>query len=74
MRKNDSLDYRFTLQRNGQQMRVFYTGIVPDTFKDEAEVVVTGRLTPEGFMATEMTAKCPSKYEEKPGLPAAGAE
>jgi cytochrome c-type biogenesis protein CcmE len=41
---------------------------VPDTFLDDAEVVVTGRLTPEGFMATEMTAKCPSKYEEKPDL------
>ena len=25
-----------------------YTGIVPDTFKDEAEVVLKGRLTPTG--------------------------
>jgi cytochrome c-type biogenesis protein CcmE len=70
----DTLDYRFDLQRNGEKVRVFYTGIVPDTFLDEAEVVVTGRLTPEGFMATEMTAKCPSKYEEKPGgLPEANS-
>jgi cytochrome c-type biogenesis protein CcmE len=68
----DTLDYRFSLHRNGKQVRVFYTGIVPDTFKDEAEVVVTGRLTPEGFMATEMTAKCPSKYEEAPGAARVG--
>jgi hypothetical protein len=27
-------------------------------------------LTSEGFMANEMTAKCPSKYEEAPGVAA----
>ena len=69
-RKPDTLDYRFTLHRNGQQLTVFYTGVVPDTFKDDAEVVVTGQMTDAGFMATDMTAKCPSKYEEVPGLPA----
>jgi cytochrome c-type biogenesis protein CcmE len=63
-RKADRLEYRFDMQRNGQTLRAFYNGIVPDTFKDEAEVVLTGELTPEGFKATEMTAKCPSKYEE----------
>lgn len=71
-RVEGTLEYRFDLQRNGQTMRVFYTGVVPDTFLDESEVVVTGRLTPEGFVATEMMAKCPSKYEEKPGLPDTG--
>ena len=65
-RKRDALDYQFDLQRNGQVIRAYYSGIVPDTFKDEAEVVLTGKFTPEGFMATDMTAKCPSKYEEAP--------
>ena len=63
-RKRDKLDYEFELQRNGRVVRAYYSGIVPDTFKDDAEVVLTGQLTPDGFMATEMTAKCPSKYEE----------
>jgi len=40
-----------------------YTGLVPDTFKDGAELVLTGKLGPQGFQATDMTAKCPSKYE-----------
>jgi cytochrome c-type biogenesis protein CcmE len=62
-RKRDSLDYRFEIQRNGQKLTAFYTGVVPDTFKDDSEVVLTGRLTSEGFKATDMTAKCPSKYE-----------
>jgi cytochrome c-type biogenesis protein CcmE len=63
-RKRDRLEYQFDIQRNGQTLRAYYTGVVPDTFKDEAEVVLTGALTPDGFVATDMTAKCPSKYEE----------
>ncbi len=74
MRKPDTLEYQFDLQRNGQTIRAYYTGVVPDTFKDDAEVVLTGELTPGGFMATEMTAKCPSKYEEKPGVLQTGTE
>jgi cytochrome c-type biogenesis protein CcmE len=69
-RKKDSLEWRFDIQRNGQKMTAYYTGIVPDTFKDDSEVVLTGRLTSQGFMATEMTAKCPSKYEAAPPLSA----
>jgi cytochrome c-type biogenesis protein CcmE len=73
-RKPDTLEYRFDLQRNGKVMRAYYTGIVPDTFKDESEVVLTGQLSAGAsteFHATEMTAKCPSKYEEAPGTPGA---
>ena len=70
-RKRDSLEYQFDIERNGRVVRAYYTGIVPDTFKDDSEVVLTGRLTPNGFMATEMTAKCPSKYEAAPAAPVA---
>ena len=63
-RKRDVLEYEFDIQRNGKVIRAYYTGIVPDTFKDDAEVVLTGQLTDKGFIATDMTAKCPSKYEE----------
>jgi cytochrome c-type biogenesis protein CcmE len=65
--KPDSLDYRFDLRSNGKSITAFYTGVLPDTFKDDSEVVLTGRLNPDGtFHATDMTAKCPSKYEEAP--------
>ena len=67
-RKRESLDWRFGIQRNGQKLTAFYTGVTPDTFKHDSEVVLTGRLSPEGFKATEMTAKCPSKYEAAPPL------
>ena len=71
MMKPASLDYAFELQRNGKTIKAFYTGVVPDTFKDtpgmEAEVVLKGRLTSDGFHTDPngITAKCPSKYEEQ---------
>ena len=58
-----SLDYRFKLRKGDYTVLATYTGTVPDSFKDGAELVLTGRLGPQGFQATEMTAKCPSKYE-----------
>jgi cytochrome c-type biogenesis protein CcmE len=69
MRKRDSLDYRFQVQSKGAVIPASYTGIVPDTFKDEAEVVLKGTLTPHGFTVEPngVMAKCPSKYEAKPG-------
>ena len=66
-KKRDRLEYQFDIQRNGKTLRAYYNGIVPDTFKNDSEVVLTGALTPDGFVATDMTAKCPSKYEEAKG-------
>lgn len=66
-RKRETLEYRFDMQRNGKRLTAYYQGQTPDAFKDEAEVVLTGELRSDGtFHATEMDAKCPSKYEEAP--------
>jgi len=70
MRKPDSLDWRFKVQNKGHVVTASYTGIVPDTFKDEAEVVLKGGLTQDGgFHVQEdgVMAKCPSKYSPKAG-------
>jgi cytochrome c-type biogenesis protein CcmE len=64
MRPN-SLAYRFKLRNGDYSVLATYTGLVPDTFKDGAEVVITGQLGPQGFAATEMTAKCPSKVRSR---------
>ena len=66
--KPDTLEYRFQIQSNGKVVPASYKGIVPDTFKDEAEVVLKGQLTPSGFHTDPngVMAKCPSKYEAKP--------
>ena len=64
-RKAASREYRFDVHRNGKVVRAYFTGTPPDNFKDDAEVVLTGTLTGDAFMADHMEAKCPSKYEER---------
>jgi len=68
--RRDTLDYRFKVRSGDYSVLATYTGVVPDTFKDGAEVVLTGELGPDGFKASDITAKCPSKYEAAgPGAP-----
>ena len=74
LQKPDTLEYRFKVQNNGSIINASYKGIVPDTFKDEAEVVLSGRLTPTGFITDKngVTAKCPSKYVDQASAKKAG--
>ncbi len=71
-RKPNSLEWRFQVESNGQVVTATYKGVVPDTFKNDAEVVLKGTLSPEGFSVAPngVMAKCPSKYEpSKTGAP-----
>lgn len=62
-------EYRFTMARGGQQLKVRYAEcIIPDTFRDvpdmDVQVTAEGQLTEDGALeATHIMAKCPSKYE-----------
>jgi cytochrome c-type biogenesis protein CcmE len=69
LRRRDSLDYRFKIESKGSVVEARYTGVVPDTFKNGSEVVLKGRLGPDGFAVEPdgVMAKCPSKYEPKSG-------
>jgi cytochrome c-type biogenesis protein CcmE len=65
---------RFTIvdKASPATLPVDYTGVIPDTFVDEADVVVEGRSRADGtFEATLLLAKCPSKYEAADGKTAA---
>ena len=72
-KRPDTLQYRFQIHSNGKVVPASYTGVVPDTFKGGAEVVLKGRLGPDGFLVDRngVMAKCPSKYEPSraPGVP-----
>ena len=64
-----TLSYRFKIEslppRPHAIMAATYTGLVPDTFKDGAEVVAKGTLTPENGLTVipdGIMAKCPSRY------------
>jgi cytochrome c-type biogenesis protein CcmE len=60
----NTLDYRFQVQNNGRTVTADYTGVVPDNFKNGAEVVLKGQLHGEAFAVENngVMAKCPSKY------------
>jgi cytochrome c-type biogenesis protein CcmE len=65
LKRRGALDYKFQVEHNGATLPVTYTGLVPDTFVDGAEVVVAGRLHDGVLRGDEVIAKCPSKYEAK---------
>ena len=79
LRHPKSLDWRFeitdSVENRTHAMNAVYSGIVPDSFDNHAEVVATGRLVGETFHIDPdgIMAKCPSKYEEKPAVEAAVA-
>jgi len=61
----------FTLVEQGKTLPVSYVGTdpLPDTFKDGAQALAGGRLGSDGvFHASEIQAKCASKYAPKPGM------
>jgi cytochrome c-type biogenesis protein CcmE len=58
---------RFRITDGGASYPVVFRGIPPDTFTDSVEVVVEGRLQKDGAIhATDVLAKCGSRYEAVP--------
>jgi cytochrome c-type biogenesis protein CcmE len=66
-RDSGKIEYKFLETNCGQELEVYYAGVVPDTFKDGAEVVSKGSLEGQSFHSTEVMAKCPSKYQATQG-------
>ena len=71
---NQEAKRTFVLQKGGKKIRVFSTGPVPDTFKDQSEVVASGRLVKSADvqkLADDICAKakanaaCPIRTESE---------
>jgi cytochrome c-type biogenesis protein CcmE len=71
MKRDQPCEYRFNIEKKGVVLPVRYAQcIVPDTFRDmpgmDVSVTAEGKLTESGaFEASNIMAKCPSKYEMK---------
>jgi len=67
---------QFTLLEQGHTLKVVYQGAEPppDTFKDDAQALAVGTYGRDGvFHATQLQAKCASKYAPaQPGAAPAG--
>jgi cytochrome c-type biogenesis protein CcmE len=67
----------FVLEEQGRTLPISYTGRdpLPDTFKDGAQALVEGRISPDGrFNAEQVQAKCASKYEATPNQKTGAAQ
>jgi cytochrome c-type biogenesis protein CcmE len=68
----DDAVHRFMLVWHGAGLQVQVRGPLPDMFRDQAEVIVTGRLVDrDGWRieGTAVIAKCAGKYEGAPPRP-----
>lgn len=64
VRSADRVQVRFAIEEDGEQLVVVYDGVLPDTFREEADVLVEGKMLPDHtFQATNVFTKCASKYE-----------
>ena len=61
--ENDQLEVSFFVYQNDDSVKVYYYGIRPDLFKEDAEVVVSGSYNNNLISATELQTKCASRYE-----------
>ncbi|MDP6907495.1 MAG: cytochrome c maturation protein CcmE [Candidatus Marinimicrobia bacterium] len=59
----DQLEVSFYVYQDSDSLKVYYYGIRPDLFKDDAEVVVAGAFDDNLIIATELQTKCASRYE-----------
>ena len=66
-RTDDQLLFTISDRDGSDPIPVAYTGTVPDPFKDGREVIVTGKLEEETFVADHdsLVTKCPSKFSEE---------
>jgi cytochrome c-type biogenesis protein CcmE len=66
-RLDGGLEVRFTAAQDGASMPVDYRGQLPDIFRPGLQVVVEGRIEPDGvFHARTLLAKCPSRFTTTP--------
>lgn len=66
VRSQDAIGVRFAVTDGVSSVPVVFSKEVPDTFKENGDVVVEGRQDASGvFHAHNLLAKCPSKYEKE---------
>ena len=60
---HQGLEVEFALTDNRHAIKVLYTGILPDLFREEQGIVALGQIDPEGvFIADEVLAKHDENY------------
>jgi cytochrome c-type biogenesis protein CcmE len=63
-RESDGLRFEVRDREGSTAVPVDYAGVVPDPFRDGREVIVTGQMRADTFVAERdsLVTKCPSKF------------
>lgn len=61
----DGLQTTFVISDGTTEVTVVTDRPMPDTFRDRSEVVARGIYEDDSFVASEVLAKCPSKFKAK---------
>ena len=64
--RHDSVT-EFVITDGPARTPVYYSGPMPDTFQEGAQVMAIGRMTGGRFVAEQVAAKCPDTYNTKDG-------
>ena len=65
--KHHATSHEFSLVAENEFLRINYQGILPDTFRENHDVVLEGEYLGNGvFSARHIFTKCASKYEAVP--------
>ncbi len=54
----------YLIDREGTEKKVIFNGTKPQDFERSEQVVITGKMKDEVFMADKILMKCPSKYND----------
>ena len=63
--EKDGLETSFLISDGNADLTITTDRPVPDTLVDDADVVALGKLNGDTFVASEVLAKCPSKFKAK---------
>ncbi len=61
--ESNRLEVWFYVYQGEYSLKVYYNGTRPDLFKDDAEIVISGKFENNLITATELQTKCASRYE-----------
>ena len=61
--ESNRLEVWFYVYQGEDSLKVYYNSTRPDLFKDDAEVVISGKFENNLITATELQTKCASRYE-----------
>lgn len=62
--QNANLFSFFLVDRDGNERLVHFNGSKPQDFERSEQVVITGKMGDEAFIADKILMKCPSKYND----------